>query len=126
MNRTILLASAALALCVLGGCMDVPDEPPGGPVAIPAACTNAGGACGRGAQLCCPGTICKGGACRSDGSCSQTNQACNSSYDCCGTLTCSKNGVCTGLLPQGAGTPCQGHSDCASTLTCQNGICRGP
>lgn len=122
-----LMIFSALSLAMFQGCdmMSVPDEPPGGNVAPPPmACTGTNGACGRTALMCCAGTICKGGACRPDGTCSTEGRMCNSSYDCCGTLTCNSNKVCSGLRPQPAGTPCEAHSDCDELLTCRSGICR--
>ncbi|MEK7382348.1 MAG: hypothetical protein AAB262_03580 [Elusimicrobiota bacterium] len=75
-------------------------------------------------------------ACRSDrdsapagsgdltGPCQNSDQHCNSSGDCCGTLLCNSNKVCFNGNCQGEGTACSSSSQCCGTLTCANGLCR--
>ena len=48
---------------------------------------------------------------------------CSASSDCCGTLTCNSNGICTAGSCVGDGLSCSISSDCCGTLICSGGTC---
>lgn len=63
----------------------------------------------------------------SDGNVPCTNKGnhCNSSTDCCGTLTCTTAKVCSDGGCVGPGSHCSTSGDCCGTALCSGGVCSG-
>lgn len=55
--------------------------------------------------------------------CATKGGHCGGSGDCCGTLTCDSNKVCSDGGCYIKGTHCSASSQCCGTLTCMGGVC---
>ena len=58
------------------------------------------------------------------GSCKDRGAHCEAHADCCGSLTCNANKVCSDDASCMAnGSHCSRSSECCGTATCDNGVC---